>query len=72
MFATSALYKTMLAVATPLLKFNPISVPKLEPATVGTVTGLGELAAPVKVMLCTPVYPVAVLPLASLAVMVMV
>ncbi|CAM3912486.1 hypothetical protein AQAU111925_13135 [Aquirufa aurantiipilula] len=70
--ATSALYKTILAVATPLLKFRLISVPKLDPATVGTVTGLGELAAPVKVIKCDPVYPVAVLPLASLAVTVIV
>ncbi|CAM4376020.1 hypothetical protein AQBE111736_13875 [Aquirufa beregesia] len=72
MVALSALYKTILAVATPLLKFNPVSIPKLEPATVGTVTGLGELAAPENVILCVPVYPVSVFPLTSLAVTVMV
>ncbi|CAM4371214.1 hypothetical protein AQBE111736_13725 [Aquirufa beregesia] len=51
----SALYKTMLAVATPLLNEILVAVPKLVPPTVGTVTGLEELAAPVNVTDLVPV-----------------
>ena len=53
--ADSALYKTINPVATPAVKVKLVAVPKLVPATVGTVTGLEELAAPEKVMLFAPV-----------------
>ncbi|CAM3915654.1 hypothetical protein AQAU111925_13290 [Aquirufa aurantiipilula] len=62
----------MLAEATPFVKVTLIAVPKFTPLTVGLVAGLGELVAPEKVMLLTPVYAIAVLPLASCAVKVMV
>ncbi|CAM3490956.1 hypothetical protein AQEC111735_11980 [Aquirufa ecclesiirivi] len=70
--ALSALYNTKLAVATPLLKLMFVAEPTFVPATVGAVTGEEELDAPEKVKLLVPVYPVAVLPLASFAVMVIV
>ncbi|CAM3491614.1 hypothetical protein AQEC111735_12040 [Aquirufa ecclesiirivi] len=49
--ADSALYKAMLAVATPFVNVKLVPVPKLVPATVGAVLGLNELAAPENVML---------------------
>ncbi|CAM3914697.1 hypothetical protein AQAU111925_13265 [Aquirufa aurantiipilula] len=70
--AVSALYGTKLAEATPLVKLMFVAVPILVPAIVGAVTGEVELVAPEKVKLFVPVYPVAVFPLASLAVIVMV
>lgn len=69
--ADSTLYKLMLTVATPLLKVTLVAVPKLVPATVGLVAGLEDAFAPLKVIDLAPVYPVAVLPLASFAVIVM-
>ncbi|CAM4370474.1 hypothetical protein AQBE111736_13685 [Aquirufa beregesia] len=62
----------MEAVATPLVKVKLVAVPKSVLATVGAVAGLDELAAPENIMDLLPVYPVAVLPETSLAVMVMV
>src|SRR4051794_13585588 len=58
--------------ATPLVKLIAVAVPKLVAVpelfvTVGCVP-LGASAAPPKVRLWEPVYPVAVLPFASLAV----
>ncbi|CAM3912779.1 hypothetical protein AQAU111925_13145 [Aquirufa aurantiipilula] len=48
--ADSALYNTIEAVATPLLKFKLVPVPKSVEATVGAVAGLVELVAPEKVI----------------------
>ncbi|CAM3492176.1 hypothetical protein AQEC111735_12095 [Aquirufa ecclesiirivi] len=50
MVATSALYKTIEAVATPLVNVKLVPVPKAVPPTVGAVAGLLELFAPEKVM----------------------
>ncbi|CAM4375949.1 hypothetical protein AQBE111736_13870 [Aquirufa beregesia] len=60
--ADSALYNTMEAVATPFVKVKLVPVPKSVPATVGAVTGLLELLAPEKVIVCEPVYPITVFP----------
>ena len=62
MVASSDLYKIIDAVATPFVKLKLVAVPKSVPPTVGTVTGLLELFAPETVILCEPVYPVAVFP----------
>ncbi|CAM3925895.1 hypothetical protein AQAU111925_13525 [Aquirufa aurantiipilula] len=70
--ADSTWYKFKLAVATPLLKLMLVAVPTFVPATVAAVTGELELVAPENVKLLAPVYPLAVFPLASLAVMVIV
>ncbi|CAM4376368.1 hypothetical protein AQBE111736_13885 [Aquirufa beregesia] len=53
--AASALYKTIDPVATPAVKVKLVAVPKLVPATVGVVAGLGEASAPEKVMFLAPV-----------------
>ncbi len=66
--AASALYKIIEPVATPAVKVKLVAVPKLVPATVGVVAGLGEANAPEKVKFLEPVYPVTVFPLASWAV----
>ncbi|CAM3491885.1 hypothetical protein AQEC111735_12085 [Aquirufa ecclesiirivi] len=73
--AVSALYNFTKAVPTPLLKVTTVAVPKLISArslslAVAAVVGLVELFAPEKTIDLSPVYPVAVFPLASLAVMV--
>ncbi|CAM3922555.1 hypothetical protein AQAU111925_13465 [Aquirufa aurantiipilula] len=70
--ADSALNKTIEAVATPSVNVRLVVLPKFIPPTVGTVLGLNELLAPEKVSDLDPVYPVATLPLPSLAVMVIV
>ncbi|MHA8068036.1 hypothetical protein ACS6L2_02000 [Aquirufa ecclesiirivi] len=63
--ATSALYKIIVAAAVPAVKEILCGDPKLVPPKVGTVDGLGELAAPENVIFLAPVYEVAVFPLAS-------
>ncbi|CAM3851105.1 hypothetical protein AQAU111925_09290 [Aquirufa aurantiipilula] len=63
--ADSALYKTIEPEATPAVKVKLVAVPKVVAATVGVVVGLGDAAAPEKVMFLAPVYVVAVLPFAS-------
>ncbi|CAM4375875.1 hypothetical protein AQBE111736_13865 [Aquirufa beregesia] len=75
--AVSALYNFTKDVPTPLLKVTTVAVPKLISArslsrAVAAVVGLVELFAPEKTIDLSPVYPVAVFPLASLAVTVIV
>ncbi|CAM4372103.1 hypothetical protein AQBE111736_13760 [Aquirufa beregesia] len=70
--AVSDLYNLMTAVATPEVKFKFIAAPILAPSMLGAVTGLAELVAPLNVTNLDPVYPRAVFPLASLAVMVII
>ncbi|CAM4371253.1 hypothetical protein AQBE111736_13730 [Aquirufa beregesia] len=75
--AVSALYNFTKAVPTPLLKVTTVAVPKLISArslsrAVAAVLGLVELLAPDNTIDLSPVYPVAVFPLASLAVTVIV
>ena len=64
----SALYNTIVPLATPFINVKLVAVPKSVAPTVGTVAGLLEVLAPENVMSLAPVYVVAVLPFASFAV----
>jgi hypothetical protein len=69
--AVSVFASTIDAVATPFVKVTLVALPKLVAETVGFVL-FGATDAPLKVRLFAPVYVVAVLPLASSAVTVIV